>query len=633
MCGIGGFLSKADNEFNLKDILNTINLYQFHRGPNKQNVYIDNKIGLCHQRLSILDLENGNQPMISDNGKIILIFNGEIYNYKSLQNKLINKGIEFKTNSDTEVILKGYELEGISFFKKLTGMFSCSILDKNLNILYLIRDRVGEKPLYYFNNAEHFIFSSELKGIKNVIKNYLNERLEINNEALHIYFQLGFIPSPHTIYNKICKLKPGSFLTFNLNHYTFSINNYWDFNNFNLNNQITHFSEAKKKLKSKFFDIIEDQMIADVPIGGFLSGGVDSSIICAVMSKISRKKINTFSIGFTDKNFDERSRSNLVAQHIQSNHHSFVLEYTNIQDDLENILLNFDEPFADSSALPNFFVSKKTKEHVTVALTGDGGDEVFGGYNRYFMPSIGNKYRSFVPNSIHNNFIKPLINTIRQKNDNRGTLFKIQKFVNSLGNSENEDIKNIISLAFQKHEVSKLLITKPSNYDFEELFEKSIDFNQLNKSRFIDFKVSLEGDMLVKVDRTSMLNSLECRAPFLNHELIEFSYNIPNEFLIYKNETKYILKKTFEDLLPQNLFNLKKSGFGVPVGDWLRNNLKSNLIEFSNKDFLNSQKIFNTSFIQKLIKEHLTQERDHTFKIWSFYCFQLWYLKSYLNEA
>ena len=364
----------------------------------------------------------------------------------------------------------------------------------------------------------------------------------------------------------------------------------------------------------------------------FFLNGLASYYSSKMMKENEENRINTFSIGFDKKKFDETEKSRVVAKLINSKHHEFIINEKSLYSDLDEILNNFDEPFADSSALATYYISKKTKNYVTVALTGDGGDEVFGGYNRYFMTSLSENYRTYVPYICHKHLIKPLFNSFKVQNDNRGRMFKYKKFINGVGQNEKDDISNIISLGFLNNEKKDLLIDY-TNTTFSKLidhhYNSSSTLSQLAKSRFIDINVSLEGDMLVKVDRASMLASLECRSPLLDPRLVNFSFKLPDNFLIKGSQTKYILKETFKNMLPIGLFNLPKSGFGVPVGDWLRNELKFELLDLTKDELLIKQNIFNINYINQIISEHLAKKNDHTFKLWTIFCFQKWWINNF----
>jgi asparagine synthase (glutamine-hydrolysing) len=634
MCGINGIL-KSDKFGGIPNIslVERMNNQIIHRGPDGQGVYSDNEgVALGMRRLAIIDLHTGDQPIYSEDRTKVIVFNGEIYNYKDIRAALKDKGVHFNTQSDTEVILKGYEEYGIEIVNKLNGMFAFAIHDLLANKVVIARDRMGEKPLYFMSNSEFFVFASELKSIVKILPDITNEKLTISKTALNLYFSLTFIPAPYSIYENIHKLLPGNYIEINTEDLTTKTTTYWDIPNKEESNKITDFKLAKSKVQELLYDAVKMRMISDVPLGSFLSGGVDSSIITAIMADLDpQNKVNTFSIVSNNKNFDESARSNSVAKHIKSNHHSILLDFEELKDTYEKVLSNYDEPFADSSALPSYYVAMKTKNAVTVALTGDGGDEVFGGYNRYFMPSIGNKYRKFIPNAFHNSIIKPLINSIPLREDKRDGLFRYKKIINGIGATEFEDMINIMSLGFLPQEKECLL---NSGYQvglndvyFRGQYDKASNLNSLNKSRYLDKNISLEGDMLAKVDRASMLTSLECRPPLLDHRLMELSYQLPKAFLINKGNTKYILKESFKHLLPEGLFDLPKSGFGIPVGNWLRTDLKEDLIALTNPELLKDQDLLNIDYVSQLVKEHLSSQRDHTFKLWTIFCFQKWWIK------
>ena len=629
MCGIVGFIANSKINLSASDIIQMTDQI-YHRGPDDFGSYIfENRIGLGMRRLSIIDLTNGGQPLYNTTKTIVIVFNGEIYNFLELRNDLLKKGLTFKTNSDTEVILLGYEFYGLDFLNKLNGMFSFAIHDINLRKIFLFRDRLGEKPLYYLSDPNFFIFSSELKSIKSVLNKFTNEKLEICKAAMNLYFTLTYIPAPYSIYKQVKKLKPGYYLSIDTESLVIQENKFWEIKEIGLDNNLQNFSYAKLELEKLLFDSVEKRMLADVPLGSFLSGGVDSSIITAVMADIkSNTSIDTFSLISDNKYFDESTRSNSVAKHLNTNHHSIKISINELKETYEKIIINFDEPFADSSAIPTYFISKKTKDFVKVALTGDGGDEVFGGYNRYFMPSISKKYKNIIHPLIHKKIIKPIVNSINQTKDDRGLLFKFHKLINGISNSELGDILNIMSLGFLNEDriylIKESYLENTDSY-FESIYEKTTGMPLLNKSRYMDMIISLEGDMLTKVDRASMLASLECRAPFLDHRLMEFSYQLPTNFLIRNNNTKFILKDTFKNLLPKGLFDLPKSGFGVPVGDWLRNDFIDELKLLTDVNFLNEQAIFKSDYVKSIVDEHLLNIRDHTFKIWTLFCFQKWY--------
>jgi asparagine synthase (glutamine-hydrolysing) len=626
MCGINGFLAinKAEN---ISEQLEKMNNLIIHRGPdaNGEFVAIEDQysIAMGMRRLSIIDLNTGNQPIYSEDLSKVIVFNGEIYNYQILKNQLINQGCKFKTNSDTEVILKLYEKEGVKSFVKLDGMFAFSIYDKSIDKLYIARDYFGEKPLYYTQTRNGFIWASELKSIMGT----LSTKPEIDKSSLSIFFQLTYIPSPYTIYEGIYKLKANHYIELDCNENKYII--------FELDNPTSRFAiQSKKEAIKVTHELVQKSIasrsISDVPLGTFLSGGVDSSIVSLCLAQQQEKKIDTFSIGFDKKSFDESDKSRLVSKLINSKHHEFIISAKDLTMNIDEILLNFDEPFADSSALATYLVSKKTKDYVKVALTGDGGDEVFGGYNKYYMGKLNQKYTSLIPKMLHENGLSFANKLLAAKEDSRGLKFKVNRLLKSI-NYEGNFYYNIISLGFNASEIKNILQSNvyiPNVLDYYK--DKTwAEPNSISHFRAIDKKISLEGDMLVKVDRTSMLASLECRAPFLNKELWHFTNQLPDSYLINGWDKKHILKEAFKSYFPKDFLNKSKKGFGVPVGDWLRSDLRSELLSYIDEAFINKQNIFQFDVVSKIVEDHLNSKIDNTFRVWTYYCFQKWYKNNY----
>lgn len=626
MCGINGKLTF--NKVSLLNDINSMNDKIIHRGPDDDGTFAEQNdfysIALGMRRLSIIDLAHGNQPMYSNDKQVIIVFNGEIYNYRELKAKLGHEGVEFDTTSDTEVILKMYLKYGTEAFKKLDGMFAFSIYDKNEKKLFITRDYFGEKPLYYSNLNNNFIWGSELKSIQS----QLNVTPEISKKGLELFFSLTYIPAPYTIYEGVHKLESNSFIEFDIKNENFSIHKIV-LEEEKINSQFRgSITDAKKITKNLVEESVMSRSIADVAIGTFLSGGVDSSVVTHCLAKNINSKINTFSIGFDKKSFDETDKSKVVAKLVGSNHHEFIVNEKLMENYIDEILYNFDEPFADASAIPTYMVAHKTSEHLKVALTGDGGDEVFGGYNKYYINSINKSYTKFIPQAVHKAFKGMSAGLLKTKDDNRGKRFKVKKALESI-DYKNYFYWNIISLGFKKDDLDKLLITPTKNifkYFKEDLkLSKSENLHDLRK---IDKHVSLEGDMLVKVDRTSMLTSLECRAPFLNKKIWDFTNTLPEEFLIHKGSKKYILKEAFKEVFPDNFLEKSKKGFGVPVGDWLRTILRKELQSYTEKSFIEKQAIFNYDYISEITEKHINGIEDNTFKVWTYFCFQKWYIKN-----
>lgn len=627
MCGINGIIF-SDTNCNIEKKINEMNDAIIHRGPDEEGIYIyQDRLAMGMRRLSIIDLSTGNQPVYNEDRSLVIVFNGEIYNFLLLKEELKAKGVIFRTNSDTEVLLKMYETYGVEAFKRLNGMFAFSIHDVKLNKLLIVRDRFGEKPLYYYKNDEYIYWASELKSIKIVAPNIKNA---ISQKALSLYFALSYIPAPYSIYKDVYKLRAGHYLSIDTNNCCMSEHIYWDISKPNV--FINNYEDATQKLKELLFESIEKRMIADVPIGVFLSGGVDSTIIAAIMAKLSpNKKIKTFSIGFDYGAYDETPKARHAAEYIGSEHYEFRLSGEAVLKQIDNVVLNFDEPFADSSSLPTYFVSQETSKHVKVALTGDGGDEVFGGYNKYLLSSYGATYSKFIPDSFNTNVIKPLAQKYFSKAKNtKSKGYKLNRFIQATGKDWVKRHLDIMSLSFKDNEKTALLINGeyPSLESIlycDIMSAKEFSGDILKAVRYLDKNISLEGDMLVKVDRTSMLNSIECRAPYLDHRLMEFSYSIPDKFLINGQNKKRILKDTFANMLPKGFFSFSKSGFEMPIGDWFRAELKQDLLTTLTENNLDKHGLFNKKLIQELINQHLYQGVDHSRKIWTLYCFQKWY--------
>jgi asparagine synthase (glutamine-hydrolysing) len=626
MCGINGIVynenivsSELHNEIRL------MNNRIIHRGPDDDGEYLyTEKIAMGMRRLSIIDLSTGKQPIFSDDQSLVITFNGEIYNFRELRQHLLLQGVGFKTESDTEVILRLYEKYSEGCVSMLNGMFAFAIHDLSRKQIFIARDRFGEKPLYYHAGKDGFIWASELKSILSVRP----ELKRISRQALNLYLSLTYIPAPFSIYENIFKLKPGHSLSINTDTLAYTIDKYWDIE-LNQSTELINYDDASKYIRETLFDSVEKRMIADVPLGVFLSGGVDSTIIASIMAKISKQKIKTFSVGSDNKRYDESARARQIATHIGAEHHEFILNYNDVLNSLDKILLNYDEPFADPSSLPTYYVSSKTVEHVKVALTGDGGDEVFGGYNKYLIHTYGALYKRMVPGVVTNKIVKPLLHSpVMGRLDSKSKLGKIRKMIDSFGDDVVSNHMNIIALGFKPDTMNKLLrrdLLADYGQILSDNIEIQIDNDALKTARYIDKNISLDGDMLVKVDRASMLCSLECRAPFLDHRLMEYTYRLPDNYLLKGNNKKRILKDTFEDLLPRNFFNAPKSGFEIPIAYWFRNELKGRLLEVLSVKNMEKHGFFNTSYVEQLIQEHLNVKNDHSYKLWTLFSFQLWY--------
>ena len=630
MCGINGvLLNRAGDEGEVSNLLSKMNQKIIHRGPddNGSCVFSDEnfRVGMAMRRLSIIDLSTGKQPIFSDDGLVAIVFNGEIYNYKILKSGLQKEGVEFRTHSDTEVILRLYEAYGTDSFAMLDGMFAFSIYDNKKKKIFIARDFFGEKPLYYTQNSSGISWASELKSIITIT----DTRPEISQEGMSLFFQLTYIPAPFTIYKGIKKLEPNHFLEIDClksEYGIFEIEQSFENDEY----ATLDLDSARKKTKELVAESVISRSVSDVPIGTFLSGGVDSSIVSLALAKSNATPINTFSIGFEKKSFDESDKSRTVANLIKSHHHEFVLSVDDLRKSISEIILNFDEPFADSSSLPTYFVAHKTRQEVKVALTGDGGDEVFGGYNKYYMGKLNQRYTSLVPRSLHNSVDKVLSPLLFTKDDKRGKRFKARKLLNAI-NYDDQFYFNIISLGFQERELDRICKETRITPHVLDYYKTKLGnkINDLNGFRNADRFISLEGDMLVKVDRTSMLTSLESRAPFLNKKLWNFTRQLPEEYLLNGWNKKFLLKEAFKEEFPEGFLDKSKKGFGVPVGDWLRGDLSKELKSYIDKDFLKVQGLFEPEEVSNIVNRHLEGKEDNTFKVWTFFCFQKWYKNIY----
>lgn len=617
MCGINGIVQKTESDAAVLDFaVRSMNAHIVHRGPDEEGVFADGHCGVGMRRLSIIDLSTGSQPIFNETGQLVIVFNGEIYNYKELQKHVIQKGHVLKTASDTEVVLHLYEEYGENALNMLSGMFAFAIYDKGAKELFLARDRLGEKPLYFCHDDEGFCFSSELKSI---LKG-LNRSYPIDCNALNVYLALTYIPAPLTIFKGVKKLLPGHWLRYDLEGLT--ISPYWDVRKV-IPSLITDHQTALQQLQKTMSASVEAMMISDVPLGAFLSGGIDSTIVAGLMSRISEKKINTFSVGFTIPDFDETEKAMAVSQYHGTDHQVIKLDYFDALSWLDRILDNMDEPFADSSCIPTYYVSQFARNHVKVALTGDGGDEMFAGYSKYLVDYYTKMYNK-IPRFMSEVFFEPAVGMLPDKN---AAIRKLKKVIQSKDDDLFIQRKKLMMLGFSDlHEllVPKYLAVEPLNF-IDQVYENCGIEDELTRTLYTDMKIVLEGDMLAKVDRMSMLASLETRAPFLSKEMVELAYRIPSYYKIRGRSQKIILKEAFSDLLPKGIIEQTKQGFGVPVGEWFKGPLKSTLLEELNLGRIEEQGIFRAEAVEKMLEEHFSEAENHGFRLWTLFVFQKWY--------
>lgn len=499
------------------------------------------------------------------------------------------------------------------------------LFDSKENILYLRRSFFSKIPIYFSKIENKIIWSNSLSEILKDIK----IKPKLNPIALNLFFRLTYIPPPYTIYNNIYKLPADHVLKVNcttLLYDTISLTKKKD--NFS---EIDSFEKAKKKIYNQIMESVNMNMQKD--FGSFLSGGIDSSIISTCFAELQSKPIHTFSLGFENSKYDETKQASLIAERINSNHHKFILRESETASKIPEILSNFEEPFADSSAIPSYYLAKKAKKIVPGVLTGDGGDEIFGGYNKYYIGKLNRSYTRIIPKFLHNRILKTTSSLLRQKTDNRGKAYRINKTLNAI-NYEGNFFYNIISLGFLEDDLRNIFKKKYFvNRDVFEYYKKmkGDNLNQIKDFREIDYMISLQGDMIPKVYIANQSAGLLYASPFLQKSLWTYTNTLPDNFLIKGWNKKFILKEAFKEKFPVGFFNNPKTGFGIPVGDWLRNELKEELLNFIDKDFIQNQGIFEWKNIHDWVMQHVLSVQDASFQVWTFYCFQRWYIDFHLR--
>jgi len=623
MCGICGVVNVEYDDPVKPELIKRMCDVIAHRGPDDDGILTEANVGIGMRRLSIIDLKTGKQPISNEDGSVWIVFNGEIYNHLELRKDLEKKGHQFKTKTDTEAIVHAYEEYGEKCPRKLNGMFAFAIWDKRKQSLFLARDRIGIKPLYYFFDRNRLVFGSELKSILKAGE--IPRRIDL--QALDNFLTFEYIPAPLSIFQDIKKLPPGYTLT--LYNHDIKVKSYWE-----LNFQSNGLDEVKiqKKLRDLLQDAVKIRLMSDVPLGAFLSGGVDSSIIVALMAQVMDQPVKTFSIGFEDSSYNELNYARMVAKKYNTDHHEFIIKPDAVEL-TENLLGFLDEPFGDFSIFPTYLVSKMARDYVTVVLSGDGGDELFAGYDTYIADKLYGYYHK-VPKFLRNGFMTKFVDIVPPSSKKKGIVNRVKRFVE--GTKLPEDLRHTRWMIFMQEAEKALLynddmksgILEKDPYKFIRHYFANSSYlknDETSQQMYVDIKTYLVDDILVKVDRMSMATSLEARVPYLDYRFVELSASIPSHLKLKGKQTKHILKKSMEDLLPHDILYRGKEGFSIPIKNWLKKDLKPMLTDILSPKKVAREGFFNPQYIEKLITEHMRGYKNHSHRLWALMIFGKWY--------
>jgi asparagine synthase (glutamine-hydrolysing) len=627
MCGICGLATASTTETISASLLEAMCRTLIHRGPDDEGIYVDKAAALGARRLSIVDVEGGHQPLANEDGSIWAAHNGEVYNFPELREELIGSGHRFTTRTDTETIVHAYEEWGEEFVHRLRGMFAFAVWDGRTETLLLVRDRLGIKPLYYTLLPDRtLVFGSELKAI------LADPRVgrEVAPRALDLYLTLEYIPAPLTIFKNIHKLPAGSYLVYRKGRV--DIRKYWD---------VTASPEPESRLGRKDLPAVMDELyallkesvklrlVSDVPLGAFLSGGIDSSAIVALMRELGASPLRTFSIGFEEGSYNELKYARRIAKRFSTQHEELIIEPKAL-DLTEKLIRHLDEPFGDFSIFPTYLVSQMARRHVKVALSGDGGDEVFGGYEHYQAQKIAARK----PVRAFGGSFSSLLNRLPPAAKKKGVWNKSQRFLRGLEQpAENRHFRWMTFLSL--HEKNRLYTENLRSEmgglrevfelePFREIYEKLPSFDAVNGELYLDLKTYLADDIMVKVDRMSMATSLEAREPLLDHKLVEFAFRLPGSVKLHGLTTKWIFKKTMERLLPRDNIYRSKEGFSIPIKHWLRSELKSLLLDHLSEKRIRDGGLFRYDFIKGMIDAHLGGRKNYSHQLWALLVFEIW---------
>ena len=643
MCGIAGWinLENKTSQNHSEAILHAMCERMKHRGPDSEGLWLDEQVALGMRRLSIIDLHTGEQPVYSEDRSVVVVMNGELYNFREVRASLEKRGHKFETNTDTEILPHLYEEYGEAMVEHLNGMFAFALWDKRKKKLLIARDRFGEKPLYYGVFEGKLIFASEPK----VLLENPSVKTEINTDALRQFLSFDYVPAPASIYKNIYKLPAAHLLT--VENGEVKTRRYWNLTwqkparqqgrKGGQNGALTdvrasalNFEKAAEDLRELLSDAVRMRLVSDVPLGILLSGGVDSSTVAAFAVRHSIEKVKTFSIGFEEDSFDESKFARQVATHLGTEHYEDKLSVERAADLISEIGIWLDEPMSDGSLIPTFLLSRFVRKYVTVALGGDGGDEIFAGYPMYFGHKMARVY-DLIPRFLRSGLIEPIINNLPVSTKNLSFDYKAKRFVAASKYdvvTRHHSWFGSFTVDQQNDLLSKDVLATTSSDIYKgakELLKITDAADEIEQMQFLDMNFYMAEDILTKVDRASMAVSLEVRAPFLDPRVAQFAAGLPLEYKLRGNKGKYILKKAVEPLLPQAILQRPKKGFGIPIADWLKGRLNPLLHDLLAPDRLKNQDLFDENFVQRLIKEHETGAASHHKQLWTLLVFQLWF--------
>ena len=637
MCGIVGFRTNRDFS-RLRDALPEATSRLVHRGPDDTGLFFDQEsgVGLGHRRLSVIDLsEAGRQPMASDDGMVNIVYNGEIYNFQEIRSTLAGHGHHFRTETDTEVILNAYMEWGMDCLTRFVGMFALALWDSRSRLLFLARDRLGIKPLYYHFTPGELIFASELKALM-AFKGFPRD---IDPDAVPLFLHYQYIPSPRTVFKDTFKLLPGRYAVFD--GQDIRIRSYWELPHIDRTSKGRDRSEEDvfTELDHLLTQAVSDRLVSDVPLGALLSGGIDSSIVVALMQKVNTSPVRTFSIGFNEPAYNEAPWALKVAEHLGTDHTDFYVTPKEAMDVIPRLPEIYDEPFADSSAIPTFLVSRLARSQVTVALSGDGGDEQFCGYVRYWstramatafqrIPGPAKEGLGLVLDKIPPTWVERCYLPWRRFLPQRFRLAnfpdKWEKFIKLLGQTSIQDLYRMTICLWSEKELDRLMGRDIRDCQYEEIFRETGNWPLLSRLMRVDQKTYLPDAMLTKVDRASMAVGLEVRVPLLDHRVVEFTSTLPDRLKYKRGRGKYLLRRLLARYVPEELFERPKMGFGVPIEDWFRGELKEMLLDYLSPERLIKEGLFDHNLVEEKIKEHLSGKANHQYRLWALLMWEMW---------